>query len=161
MDFVWQHADALTAVLTLLLALGFCRQWLLRYKPPMRRLALFALVLGPSWVALRMGTHLLANLYQAVERVLAHSFEYNFEFYSLMLMGVVFMGLSLRMLQQAQLLSQGRSRASRQFCHAAIALVALSAPTFPLTPVGLLPTLACAVAGLGLTFLYKPVRQLA
>lgn len=161
MSFVWEHLDAITAVLTLVLALAYWRQWLLRYKPPIRRLALFALVFGPTWVAVRMGAHLLANLWQALERLMAHTFAYDFQFYSLMLMGVVFMGLSLRMLQQAQLLSQGRSRAARPFCHAAFALVALSSPTFFLTPVGLVPTLACAIAGLGLLFLYKPVRQLA
>lgn len=161
MSFVWVHLDALTAGLTLLLALVCWRQWLVRYNPPMRRLALFALVLGPTWVAVRMGAHLLANLWQALERLMTHTFAYDFQFYSLMLMGVVFMGLSLRMLQQAQLLSRGQSRAARPFWQAAGTLVALSAPTFFLTPAGLLPTLACLIAGLGLIFLYKPVRQLA
>jgi hypothetical protein len=41
------------------------------------------------------------------------------------------------------------------FIKAALALTLLSAPTFPLTPIGIVPTIACAVSLAGMPFAVK------
>lgn len=160
MHFLFQYIDHFVMGTAGLATVWYCRYAYTTFRPPIRLGALFALTLGPMLVALSMLAHLAENLYYALERILQHSFHFDFRFYSLMLMGIVFLGISSYMLWQIWLLCRGRSRAGRQIWWAALVLSVLSAPTVVFTPIGLLPTLACVVSVVGLRFVYKPIEEL-
>lgn len=159
MNILFQYIDAIVIAATVLATAGYCRYAYATYHPPMRLLALFGLILGVMLVSLSTLAHLGENAYHALERIVQGTFHFDFHFYSLMLMGVVFLGISGYMLWEVHLLCQGRSRAGRHIWWAALVLIVLSAPTFFFTPIGLLPTVACLVSMLGLRFVYKPIEE--
>ncbi|WP_303311795.1 hypothetical protein [Hymenobacter sp. BT730] len=160
MKFLLQYIDQLVMGATVLASAWYCRRAYVTFRPPMRPGALFAVILGPMLVALSMGAHLVEILFHALERIEQDTFHFDFHFYALLQMGVVFLGISSYMLGQVWLLCRGRSRAGRQIWWAALLLSGLSAPTVVFTPIGLLPTLACVVSVVGLRLVYKPIEEL-
>lgn len=120
-----------------------------------RRFPLFFVVYGAMLVSIAMVAHIFENSYHAVERVIAGTFVYDFRFYSRILMGVVFLAITLYMLRQLVIWGTGDRRGMVNFIKAALVLVVLSLPTGLLTPIGYVPTIACAISLAGIPFAVK------
>jgi hypothetical protein len=90
---------------------------------------------------------------------MAGTFVYDYKFYSLMLMGVVFLSISLYMLQQAKEWCAGDKQGKINFIKAAITISVLSAPTAFFTPIGLLPTMVCVISLIALPFTIKRISR--
>ncbi len=120
-----------------------------------RRFPLFFVVYGAMLVCIAMCAHIFENSYHAIEGAIAGTFVYDFRFYSRILMGVVFLAMSLHMLGQIKVWGTGDRRGMIQFIKTAAALSLLSFPTYFLVPIGLVPTLACAISLAGMPFAMK------
>jgi hypothetical protein len=141
----------LSVAFTWICTVRFSKQTIL----PVRRIPLFFLLFGPVAIATHMCGHLGEISYRAVERMLLGTFTYDYRFYSLILMGIVFLSIGVYMVKQVKGWITGEVGAKKSFIKAALVLIFLSAPTFPFTPIGLLPTLACVISFAALPFLIK------
>ncbi|MBD0256261.1 MAG: hypothetical protein ICV83_11130 [Cytophagales bacterium] len=120
-----------------------------------RRFPLFFVVYGAMLVSIAMVAHIFENSYHAAERVIAGTFVYDFRFYSRILMGVVFLAITLYMLRQLKIWGTGDRSGMVNFIKAALVLVVLSLPTAFLTPIGVVPTIACAISLASMPFAVK------
>ncbi len=59
------------------------------------------------------------------------------------------------MLNQIKIWGMGDKRGMINFIKAALVLSLMSAPTYPLTPIGIVPTIACALSLVGMPFATK------
>lgn len=117
----------------------------------LRTIPLFLGWFGITTNIMGMVGHLGEILFRAGQQLIAGTFVYNYHFYSLILMGVVFMGLSLLMLWQFRAWCLGYAQGKRHVMILAATLCVLSFPTFWFTPIGLLPTLSCIVSVVGMS----------
>lgn len=115
-------------------------------------------VFGASAIVAFMFGHLFENGTRAIQRVIEGNFVYDYRFYSLMLMGTVFISIGIYMLSQIKAWSLGDSQGKRNFLRAVFVIILLSAPTFPFTPIGLLPTIGCLISLAGLPFAVKRIK---
>jgi hypothetical protein len=152
-DFIAKYIDLTVLVLGFLGTLLFTLR--LARGTRFRRFPLFFVVYGAMLVSMAMVAHIFENSYHAVERVIAGTFVYDFRFYSRILMGVVFLSITLYMLQQLRAWGAGDRSGMVNFIKAALVLVVLSLPTGLLTPIGYVPAIACAISLAGMPFAVK------
>ncbi len=126
---------------------------------PVRKIPLFLVLFGAANVASYMCGHLGEVIFRAIERAMAGTFVYDYKFYSLILMGVVFLGMALYMMMLVKEWLTGYTIAKKVFVKTALVLIVLSAPTFPFTPIGLLPTLSCIISLIALPFVIRVVEK--
>ncbi|WP_080056358.1 hypothetical protein [Spirosoma aerolatum] len=156
MNTLIAHIDEFVVSLALLLTLLNTVRLVRGASLPVRRLPAALVVLGPTANATLMGAgHLFENSYHAVERLLAGTYTYNFRQYSLFLMGVVMLAISLYILRQLSNWFSGIPGSERKAVQATLAIVAVSAPTIAFTPIGILPTLVSFVSLLAHPFVMK------
>ena len=150
--------DALMLAVSLLGTVLFCR---FLYRHPDftgRKAALFGMVFFAMNPFINLWAHEFAIGIAAFSRWQRGLFVYDFRFYSLMLLGAVFIGLGGYLLARIGELSRGNSMARRYIVRACLLQVLLSLPLFPLNPIGLMP----ALASLGvLTVLFFATRRTA
>lgn len=132
-----------TSVIVLALIVGWLQAGYMyrNRKVAVRKLPLFILSFATLWLLLNWVAHEIAVLTINAIRLLNGGFTYSFHFYALLLMGVVFIYLSLMQLAQIRHMVQGRLAHSRQLTKISLAIVALSVPIAPINPLGLLPVL--------------------
>lgn len=98
-------------------------------------------------------------MYRAIQQVLTNTFVYDFKFYSLNLMSIVFIGISIHMLLQAREWVSGNFNAKKSFTKATFALILLSAPALTFTSIGILPVMACVIALIVQPFVIKVIEK--
>lgn len=152
------YIDFIILVLAVILALAYTIKTLKESTATLRKIPLFFVLFGASAIVAFMFGHLLEIGTRAIQRLVEGDFTYDFRFYSLMLMGVVFISIGIYMLSQIRAWSLGDSQGKRNFLKAAFAITLLSAPTFPLTPIGLVPTISCLISLAGLPFAVKRIK---
>ncbi len=143
--------DALMLAVSLLGTLLFCR---FLYRHPDfagRKGPLFAMVFFAMTPFVNLWAHEFAIGIPAFLRWQQGLFVYDFRFYSLMLLGAVFIGLGGYLLAQLGALSRGVPTARRAIRRACLLQIGCSLPLFPLNPIGLMPTLA-SLGVLGILF---------
>jgi hypothetical protein len=134
--------DLIMLAVSLLGTALFCR-FLYRHphftgrKPP-----LFAMVFFAMTPFINLWAHEFAIGIAAFLRWQKGLFVYDFRFYSLMLLGAVFIGLGGYLLALLGELSRGVATAPRSIRRACLLQILCSLPLFPLNPIGLMPTLA-------------------
>jgi hypothetical protein len=151
--FILANLDPIVLALILVATLAYTL--LLARKMAFRRLPLFFVVFGAMTICLAMVAHIGENSFHAVEQAMAGTFVYNFTFYARIFMGVVFLAMSLHMLAQIKVWGMGNRSGKINFIKTAAALSLLSFPTYFLVPIGLVPTLACALSLAGMPFAKK------
>ncbi|GAB4034943.1 hypothetical protein GCM10028774_22970 [Spirosoma jeollabukense] len=128
-------------------------------KAPLRKLPAFFAVFGATSIATFMGAgHLLEISYHALERLIDKTFVYDFRFYSLILMGVVLLSLGVYMIGQIGAWFRGVSGSRRRIIGVALVIVAVSLPTVIFSPIGYMPSIACAITLLAMPFVMKRHR---
>jgi hypothetical protein len=90
-----------------------------------------------------------------MERVVAGKFVYDFRFYSLILMGMVLLTLSVYLLRYITDFLKGVPDSRPNIVRTMLFIVAASAPAGFLTPIALMPTMGCAISMLALPFVVK------
>ncbi len=134
--------DVLMLAVSLLGTVLFCR-FLFRHPHfTGRKAALFAMVFFAMTPFINLWAHEFAIGISAFVRWQQGLFVYDFRFYSLMLLGAVFIGLGGYLLAQLGALSRGVATARRSICRACLLQMLCSLPLFPLNPIGLMPALA-------------------
>jgi hypothetical protein len=134
--------DVIMLAVSLLGTALFCR---FLYRQPHftgRKGPLFAMVFFAMTPFVNLWAHEFAIGIAAFLRWQKGLFVYDFRFYSLMLLGAVFIGLGGYLLAQLGALSRGVATARRSIRRACLLQVLCSLPLFPLNPIGLMPTLA-------------------
>lgn len=152
MEQLFMYIDFIILAFAVILALVYTVKTVKQAISPLRKIPLFFVVFGASAIVAFMFGHLFEIGTRAIQRVIAGNFVYDYRFYSLMLMGVVFISIGIYMLSQIKAWSMGDSQGKRNFLRAVLVMILLSAPTFPLTPIGLLPTIGCLISLAGLPF---------
>ncbi|GHA78583.1 hypothetical protein [Pontibacter akesuensis] len=94
--------------------------------------------IGGFWQLYNWIAHLIAVSLVNVQRLETGSFTYSFHFYSLMLMGIVFAGMSALVLYYFLQMTKDRNRAMPKVKLLCAAVIVLSLPIAPTKPVGLL-----------------------
>lgn len=144
-QFFLYWVDLAAMVLSLIIALFFT----IRYKrssiKPLRAVPLFFLLFGPLVIIVHMGFHNFEILYRAIQAGIAGTFTYSFRFYSLMLMGMLVLWLSVVFLKQSAGLYVWGSVSRKQLLQTAGIIALVTLPTIPLTPIGSLPLMACII----------------
>ncbi|MEJ8755915.1 hypothetical protein WG947_02820 [Pontibacter sp. H259] len=107
----------------------------------LKRLPLLLMSFAGLWCLVNWITHTIAVLVVNIKAMLAGTFVYSYHFYSLLLMGVGFILLSLFQLSQIRLLSRGEN-AYKALRQVSWLIIALSLPIFPINPIGLLPVIS-------------------
>lgn len=128
-----------------------------------RKVPAYLLVFGATAIATFMGFgHLFEISYHAVERALARQFVYDFRFYSLIMMGMVLLTLSVYLLHYIAEFLKGTPGSRHDIIRTVLFIIVCSAPAGFLTPIALMPTMGCAISMLALPFVVKqaPVEQL-
>lgn len=127
-----------------------------RATVPVRKIPAYFVVFGATSIATFLGAgHLFEISYRAIERAVAGTFIYDYRFYSLILMGIVLLSLSVRMLREIGNWFQGISGSQRRAMQTALLIVAVSAPTGVFTPIGYVPSIACAISLIFFPFVIK------
>lgn len=155
MDFLFFYADAFILVITVMATLFYSAKLSKSAVFPVRPVAIFFLLFGPMIIFFNMVGHNGEIGYRAIEKVVNGTFSYNFRFYSLIFMGVVFLLLSGYMIQEIKFWSLGKQEAKGNFIRAAVLMSLLSLPTVFFTPIGSLPTLASIISLTALMFAKK------
>ncbi|GAA4470595.1 hypothetical protein GCM10023189_59500 [Nibrella saemangeumensis] len=123
---------------------------------PVRIVPAILLVFGATAIASFLGFgHLFEISFHAVERMITGTFTFDFRFYSLILLGMVLLSLSVRMLRQITGLFQGVPGSQMAIIKTMVLIVVVSAPTGAFSPIGFVPSIACAISLLGLPFALK------
>lgn len=152
MLLLWNYIDQIVLLFCFVISYFTTIQFLRQSTVPIRKMPAFFVVFGPVSIATFMGLgHLFEISYHALERVLDKSFVFDFRFYSLILLGVVLLSLSVQMLREIRDLFRGFPRRQAIF-KTAFWVIVLSAPTGFFTPIGYLPTIACLI-----TLVFLPV----
>jgi hypothetical protein len=134
--------DVLMLGVSLLGTVLFCR-FLFRHPHfTGRKAALFIMVFLAMNPFMNLWAHQFAIGISAFVRWQQELFVYDFRFYSLMLLGAVFIGLGGYLLAQLGALSRGVVTARRSIRRACLLQMGCSLPLFPLNPIGLMPALA-------------------
>src|SRR5918993_177021 len=94
-QFFQYWVDGVAMALSLLLAIVFTIRYKKKALKPLRAVPLFFLLFGPLVIIVHMGFHNFEILYRAVLAGMEGKFTYTFRFYSLMLMGVLVLWLSI------------------------------------------------------------------
>lgn len=136
------YIDAIMLAVSLLGTVLFCR---FLYRHPHftgRKAPLFAMVFFAMNPFVNLWAHEFAIAIPAFLRWQKGLFVYDFRFYSLMLLGAVFIGLGGCLLAQLGALSRGVATARPAIRRVCLLQIGCSLPLFPLNPIGLMPTLA-------------------
>ena len=155
MNLVLLYIDGIILAISIIFAYIYTLKITRQSSLPLRKVALFFALLGVFTILMNMVGHISEIGYRAIPRVLAGNFVYDFRFYSLMLMGVVFFSIGFYMFGELKEWCMGNKESKKKFIKAAIVMSLVSAPTFPFTPIGLLPTLACIISVISLPFAWK------
>jgi hypothetical protein len=107
-----------------------------------RKWAVFLLVFLAMNPFLNLWAHLTAISLVAWSKMERNVFVYNFHFYSLLLLGAVFILLSGLLLDRIGRLSQGEGRMKKQIIQIGLVQLLFSLPLFPINPIGLMPGIA-------------------
>ncbi len=110
-------------------------------KSRIKKGPLLLVVFMAIWCSLNMVGHLVAVIWVNIQRMNEGTFAYNLHFYTMLLMGVVFLSLSLLQLRYLKLMSRGKYYLRRQLNIFCLSLALLSFPLFPFNPIGLLPVI--------------------
>jgi hypothetical protein len=107
----------------------------------LKRLPLILMSFAGLWCLFNWVAHTIAVLIVNIKMMLAGTFVYSYHFYSLILMGVIFIVLSIYQLNQVKALSRGDT-AYKYLKRVSWLIIVLSLPIFPLNPIGLLPVIS-------------------
>lgn len=154
-SFFLYWVDLAAMVLSLALALYFTIRYKKKGVQPLRAVPLFFLLFGPLVIIVHMGFHNFEILYRAVQNSMAGNFTYSFRFYSLMLMGVLVLWLSVSFLKQSAGVYVWGTHTKKELLRTASIIALVTLPTIPLTPIGSLPLMACLINLIASAFVRK------
>ena len=102
-----------------------------------------------------MGFHNFEILYRAVVAGIEGKFTYSFRFYSLMLMGILVLWLSITFLKQSVRFYVWDNISKKSLLKTAGIIALVTVPTIPFTPIGSLPIMACFINLIASAFVQK------
>lgn len=156
-EFFNKYADLTALILTLAFPLAMTIQFKRKAQKKLRAVPAYFLLFGPAGIMTFIFFHLFENSYHAVEGAIAGSFEYNFRFYSLILLGFViaYIGILFFKACRGKCLQEEKSRACLLQM---IAVLSVSVPLVPITPIAIVPSICCAVSLLALPFVSRKIK---
>jgi hypothetical protein len=154
-QFFLHWVDLFAMVLSLTLAIVYTIRLHTKAADRLRPLALFFLLFGPLVIAVHMSMHLFEISYHAVENALTGTFQYNYRFYSLILMGGLIWQLSIHFMRKCVNFYVKQSGSKKEVLKAAGVIALVSVPTIPFTPIGSLPVMACAITLISSIFIKR------
>lgn len=159
MDAYFDYIDGVVFMLAVLAAFFLTYNFKKQAAAGIRVVPLFFASFGASLVVSSMAAgHLFENIYRAAVRMFSGTFVFDFHFYSIILMGGMILTFGIYMLWQLQSFIRGNPIARKRFVMAALILSAVTMPVFLFRPIGILPTVACAIAISGIAFVHKRVK---
>jgi hypothetical protein len=156
MDFLWNKIDLIVLSLCFVFTLLNTFRMVRAATEPIREVPAFFLIFGATSIVFFMGFgHLFEISYHAVENIMKGTFVFDFRFYSLILMGMLLLSLSVGMLQRIADRLNGKTTSSYPIFKSAILIVLISAPAGIFTPIAYVPAIACLISLLFLPLTVK------
>jgi hypothetical protein len=144
--FYLNHIDEIVLILCLLFTFINTIRLVRRATVSVRKVPAYFVVFGATAIATFIGGgHLFEISYRAIERAINGTFVYDYRFYSLILMGMVLLSLSIRMLREIGAWFRGIPGSQRSAIRTALLIIIISAPTGVFTPIGYVPSIGCAI----------------
>ncbi|MBC5992492.1 hypothetical protein [Pontibacter cellulosilyticus] len=155
-----QLIDSSLIVLSILGAWLFSNYLFRTRETNIKRLPLLLMLFGGLWTASNWLGHLIAVSIVNIKVMLAGSFVYTYHFYSLMMMGAAFLTFSLFQLGAITRVTRGQIGAKKQLRNVSWLIILLSAPIFPLNPIGLLPVISSVLILVTMAVVRKQLSSL-
>ena len=102
-----------------------------KYAVTFNKVALFFCLLTPLSTLSFMVGHLAGVILVNTDGILHHEKSYDYRMYSLLLMGIVFFGFGVYLLQKIKCYCKGEQHAGKDFIRASLFFAALSLPVGP------------------------------
>ncbi|RPD51340.1 hypothetical protein [Paracnuella aquatica] len=154
-DALSRLMDLVAMGVSVVLAAVLAVAWYKKAASRVRAVPLFFVLFGPVAVAVHMAMHLVGVGIAASRKMAAGSFQYDFRFYSLLLMAGVLLYISLRLLQLSRPDYLVATIYRQQRLAACGWLVLVSVPTIPFTFIGSLPVQAVLIHLVAAYFVVK------
>ena len=138
-----RNIDIIALIISVIVALIMSVITVRKSSVVLRPIAAFFIFFGPASILVHMGFHIGLISFNAIEKLKKGSFTYDFRYYSLMLMAVAIIYCAGLLLQRLRDFLEGES--FTRVLRAMAMIIAVSAPTIPLNPIGSLPTIACII----------------
>lgn len=156
MNTYFHYIDQVVLALCFVFTLVNTHRMVRRATVSLRRVPAYFAVFGATAIATFLGFgHLFEISYHAVERVVAGTFAFDFRFYSLLLMGMLLLTLSVQMLNAIGAWFQGTGQEWRKVIKVALLIVAVSAPAIVFSPIAAVPSIGCGITLLAMPFVMK------
>ena len=158
-QFFLHWVDLVAMLLSVAGAVIFAFWFKKKAVQPLRVLPLFFLLFGPMVIVVHMGFHNLEIVYNAIRQAVQGKFVYHFRFYSLLLMGVLVLWLSVRLMHQSAQVYVHRTATKKGFNKTIGIIMLVTLPTVPFTPIGSLPAMACIMSVVATCFVRKSAAK--
>jgi hypothetical protein len=150
-----QVVDTVLVLLAFVTGLVYSGYLFKRQRTSVKRVPLFVVLTAGFWCLFNWIGHIVAVLVVNLKPIWSGTFTYSFHFYSLLLMGVVFMLLSFIQVNLIRLMSEGSFKSYRALKQVSGCIILFSLPIFPLNPIGLLPVISSVMILTTITFTRK------
>lgn len=141
-----------SAIVTIVLTTNMLR----KTKYFIRPIPAFFMFFGPSTILVHMSCHIGEISFNAINNMISGTFKYDFRFYSLMLMTAVLVFCCGVLLQRIRKFLEENTYI--EVLKVMAAIIFISAPTIPFTPIGSLPIIACLITISAMPFV-KRIRK--
>lgn len=156
-EFVSKYIDLIALAFTVIMPLFITIQLKRKAGKKLRAVPVYFFVFGPSGILTFMFFHLFENIYRAIGAYITGSFQYNFKFYSLILLGVVVSYLGIQFLKACCNKCLNGKRANRSYFSQLLLILLFTLPLIPIIPIAAVPLICCAISLLGFAFVRRMV----
>lgn len=154
-DYVDFTALILMALIPLLISVIIKRK---RGKQ-VRAAAIYSLFFAPSAILILMFFHLFENTYHAVDHALTGRFTYDFRFYSIILIGIVFAGIGIFFITACWQKCMNKTDQNRRIFLSITLIALVCLPLLPITPLSIVPVFCCFLSLPGVFFACRRINE--
>lgn len=159
-EFISKYIDLMALALTLIVPLLITIQLKRKRGRTLRAAPLYLFVFGPSGILSFIFFHLFENIYRGIIAFMAGTFQYNFRFYSLILLGVVVGYVGFRLLKACRRYCLNSEKPNRDYFIQFSLILLFTLPLIPIIPIAAVPLVCCVISLLGFPFVHRKVKQM-
>jgi hypothetical protein len=158
-EFISKYIDLMALAFTVVMPFVVTIQLKRKAGKKLRAVPVYFFVFGPSGILTFMFFHLFENIYRAITAYISGSFQYNFKFYSLLLLGVVVAYLGIQFIIACHNKCLEGNSANRPYFSQILLILLFTLPLIPIIPIAAVPLICCIISLLAFAFVRRSVKQ--
>jgi hypothetical protein len=158
-EFISKYIDLMALAFTIMMPLVITIQLKRKAGKMLRAVPVYFFVFGPSGILAFIFFHLFENIYRAIAAYMTSSFQYNFRFYSLILLGVVVAYLGIQFLIACRSKCLNGKSANKSYFIQILLILFFTLPLIPIIPISAVPLICCVISLSGFAFVRRRVKQ--